>query len=61
MYNMCIIELFGSIIDFFSFVFVLSEFLCCLCGIGFEGYVFVRVFKVFIGIEFIEEEKYVNV
>lgn len=61
MYNMCIIELFGSIIDFFSFLFVLSEFLCCLCGIGFEEYVFVRVLKVFIGIEFIEEEKYVNV
>lgn len=61
MYNMCIIELFGSIIDFFSFVFVLSEFLCCLCGIGFEGYVFVRVLKVFIGIKFEEEEKYVNV
>lgn len=61
MYNMCIIELFGSFFDFVSFVFVLSEFVCCLCGIGFEGYVFVRVLKIFIGIKFEEEELYVDV
>lgn len=44
---MCITELFGSIIDFFSLVFVLSELSCCPCGTGLEGYAFVRAFKVF--------------
>lgn len=58
---MCITELFGSIIDFFSLVFVLSELSCCPCGTGLEGYAFVRALKVFTGIELEEEEKYANV
>lgn len=58
---MCITELFGSIIDFFSLLFVLSELSCCPCGTGLEEYAFVRALKVFTGIELIEEEKYANV
>lgn len=58
---MCITELFGSLIDFVSLVFVLSELACCPCGTGLEGYAFVRALKIFTGIELEEEELYADV
>lgn len=58
---MCFNEFFGSVIDIISFIFFLIDFLCCLCGSGLEEYIIVRVFKIFIGIEFIKDEEYVNV
>lgn len=58
---MCITELFGSLLDFVSVVFVLSELACCPCGTGLEGYAFVRALKIFTGIKLEEEELYADV
>lgn len=58
---MCITELFGSLLDFVSLVFVLSELACCPCGTGLEGYAFVRALKIFTGIKLEEEELYADV
>lgn len=57
---MCITELSGSLLDFVSLVFVLSELACCPCGTGLEGYAFVRALKIFTGIELEEEELYAD-
>lgn len=58
---MCITELFGSLIDFVSLVFVLSELSCCPCATGLEGYAFVRALKIFTGIELEKEKLYADV
>lgn len=60
-YNMCISELFGSLIDIVSLLFALIDLSCCPCRNGLEEYTCVRAFKIFTGIELIKEEEYANV
>lgn len=58
---MCISELFGSLIDIVSLVFVLIELSCCPCRTGLEEYACVRALKLFTGIELEEDEIYTDV
>lgn len=56
---MCITELFGSLIDIVSLVFVLIDLSCCPCGsTGLEEYPYVRAFKIITGIELSNEKNY---
>lgn len=55
---MCINELFGSLIDIVSLVFVLIDIFCYPCDCtGLEVHTFVRVFKILTGIELINEHE----
>lgn len=54
---MCINELFGSLIDIVSLVFVLIDTFCYPGGCtGLEVQTYVKVFKIFTGIELINEQ-----
>lgn len=55
---MCINELFGSLIDIVSLVFVLIDIWCPCHRTGLEEYHYVRIFKIFTGIELINDDDY---